>query len=158
MPHLPSFNSRPSCDGRQVNGLCNFAITRFQFTPVLRRATSRAATALANQPFQFTPVLRRATGVGRLCNLAAIVSIHARLATGDTRPRKRRRGTSRFNSRPSCDGRPLHVPFHARLGVSIHARLATGDPAEWFNDVARFMFQFTPVLRRATAGSLSSFA
>ena len=33
------------------------------------------------------------------------VSIHARLATGDTPHRRRHRPRRRFNSRPSCDGR-----------------------------------------------------
>ena len=123
----------------------------FQFTPVLRRATCvrpcRAATASCfnSRPscdgrpqivwlpwpsvwFQFTPVLRRATVRDDRADGDADVSIHARLATGDqTRKRRRRPGTC-FNSRPSCDGRPLCAAFSS----------------------ADIPFQFTPVLRRAT--------
>ena len=97
----------------------------FQFTPVLRRATSLFTTLPSPMRFQFTPVLRRATR--RVPSTRDFdVSIHARLATGDScsiRPRARRC----FNSRPSCDGRHIVV-----------------DP--YANDT----FQFTPVLRRAT--------
>ena len=55
------------------------------------------------------------------------VSIHARLATGDAMPAKPR----------------------VRRSVSIHARLATGDPF-LILFLPTLMFQFTPVLRRAT--------
>ena len=54
--------------------------------------------------FQFTPVLRRATP-GAVRN-----SSH-----------------TRFNSRPSCDGRRIALIAYAPWIVSIHARLATGD-------------------------------
>ena len=78
-----------------------------------------------------------------------------------------------FNSRPSCDGRPEAVADHPPRDVSIHARLATGDfipqsiPLGLFfvsiharlatgdrsvrQLAASATFQFTPVLRRATA-------
>ena len=121
-----SFNSRPSCDGRQaahradardaevsiharlttgdMRRLPQRRSATFQFTPVLRRATTRATTAqpttsFNSRPscdgrqlrknrrsfhqFQFTPVLRRATLGGALQGSLA-VSIHARLATGDS--------------------------------------------------------------------------
>ena len=55
--------------------------------------------------FQFTPVLRRATSAEREHAAKLIVSIHARLATGDA----------------------LIHPELADIMVSIHARLATGD-------------------------------
>ena len=105
----------------------------------------------AGQLFQFTPVLRRATKV-EVREESRIVSIHARLATGDTT----RICTSiprRFNSRPSCDGRlGVEKDDIVEAQVSIHARLATGDlRAEAFGFSP--VFQFTPVLRRATSTS-----
>ena len=101
---------------------------KFQFTPVMRRATVSTGSVVPSWLFQFTPVMRRATGVAQQLAL--------------------RRG--RFNSRPSCDGRqvvgrvgpaPLRFQFtpvmrratkpaarlHPRARVSIHARHATGD-------------------------------
>ena len=56
------------------------------------------------------------------------VSIHARLATGDDTP----------------------MPLYSYEQVSIHARLATGDDGAMF-DWSQIVFQFTPVLRRATS-------
>ena len=56
-----------------------------------------------------------------------LVSIHARLATGD------------ISHKPT-------VLFHV---VSIHARLATGDDEAYMRRRGK-KFQFTPVLRRAT--------
>ena len=85
------------------------------------------------------------------------VSIHARLATGD---RMRKMLTAKD-----------FVSIHARLAtgdfckttkplgmiVSIHARLATGDlilPCS----ILHQLFQFTPVLRRATSYVVASTA
>ena len=84
-------------------------------------------------------------------NVFAVVSIHARLATGD---------------RTIITGLPysVGVSIHARLAtgdlirksvfgrfyVSIHARLATGDYSSVLQDIKIEAFQFTPVLRRAT--------
>ena len=121
----------------------------FQFTPVMRRATAagqggrprravsiHARHATGDGPlgssaacwaFQFTPVMRRATRFGLLHVGVTRVSIHARHATGDRR---------RF------DGRSKH-------DVSIHARHATGDQS-LIRRFAPFLFQFTPVMRRAT--------
>ena len=125
-PSTARFNSRPSCDGRRRRAqVC--ASAAFQFTPVLRRATTATADNIVLDKFQFTPVLRRAT------------RSHA--------PYSRR--TTRFNSRPSCDGRPIHSPQGAPGAVSIHARLATGD-ARSRPSATTEAFQFTPVLRRAT--------
>ena len=78
---------------------------------------------------QFTPVLRRATQHGRNYARSRAVSIHARLATGDLALEWLDRGRR----------------------VSIHARLATGDGVGDLRVVVGFWFQFTPVLRRATA-------
>ena len=85
--------------------------------------------------FQFTPVSRRATFASRRYLAAAMVSIHARLATGDER-------------------------VEAALllsGVSIHARLATGDRRPRPVSCRRSGFQFTPVSRRATRLAQSQF-
>ena len=40
-----------------------YAKCKFQFTPVLRRATLSVRLFLPDDAFQFTPVLRRATGI-----------------------------------------------------------------------------------------------
>ena len=100
-----SFNSRPPCDGRRSENT-NYIFRLFQFTPALRRATGtdcavafcdvfqftpalRRATGIVNinvgcAAFQFTPALRRATQMQR-SKVNPVVSIHARLATGDLR-------------------------------------------------------------------------
>ena len=57
------------------------------------------------------------------------VSIHARRATGDS---------VAHGERP-------------RIVVSIHARRATGDADGFHRVMAAKQFQFTPVVRRATA-------
>ena len=56
------FNSRPSCDGRQMKEVCMGFYLSFQFTPVVRRATPLSAPSQPGALFQFTPVVRRATG------------------------------------------------------------------------------------------------
>ena len=56
---------------------------KFQFTPVLRRATRPHIGAVSDTTFQFTPVLRRATFHAVAADEVVEVSIHARLATGD---------------------------------------------------------------------------
>ena len=131
-----------------------FSLKKFQFTPVLRRATVCVLSLIVRQRFQFTPVLRRAT--------ITIVVFIAQI--------------ERFNSRPSCDGRPTHrrgarqpaqfqfTPVLRRatalaeidkhdFSVSIHARLATGDLSTVNYQLRNNPFQFTPVLRRATDAS-----
>ena len=55
------------------------------------------------------------------------VSIHARLATGDRGPANVSSPCECFNSRPSRDGRPDAATMTNIVLVSIHARLATGD-------------------------------
>ena len=123
----------------------------FQFTPVMRRATRIPPVSRAPCPVSIHA--RHATGdayrreivrlyggvsiharhaTGDVFNLDQIeglsVSIHARHATGDFHLRRTRLGSPRFNSRPSCDGRPVLLDGHgALLDVSIHARHATGD-------------------------------
>ena len=79
--------------------------------------------------------------------------------------------TSRFNSRPSCEGRPVRRLLQVEVMVSIHAPHARGDSAHGFSSpaYARFnsrpscegrhiiemaaktlKFQFTPLMRGAT--------
>ena len=124
----------------------------FQFTPVVRRATldkielimaaevsihaRRATGDTMARPqktlpprFQFTPVVRRATWYILTNTELDRVSIHARRATGDSRLQRRPDRGRSFNSRPSCDGRLLMVSLETYF----------------------FTFQFTPVVRRATA-------
>jgi len=102
---------------------------QFQFTPVLRRATGGKRCLQSRLKFQFTPVLRRATATRYISFIRELVSIHARLATGDVAE----------DCKPSAHR------------VSIHARLATGDASADLPKSYEGMFQFTPVLRRATA-------
>ena len=148
----------------------------FQFTPVLRRATS--ATTSRSGASSVSIHARLATGDdereqanlsarrfnsrpscdGRHFGLDVInayeVSIHARLATGDLVLPVRRKRRIRFNSRPSCDGRQrLQQEGEGGVRVSIHARLATGDKSSSSAHRIMRLFQFTPVLRRATRHS-----
>ncbi len=75
-------------------------ILMFQFTPVMRRATATSALLDAAQLFQFTPVMRRATQRGAERVPPAVVSIHARHATGDTPPIERSKARRRFQFTP----------------------------------------------------------
>ena len=102
---VSGFNSRPSCDGRPIGSIFKKSLDAFQFTPVLRRATARFDGILPSGGFQFTPVLRRATADGERFKVVPHVSIHARLATGDTACVFKGGVWTGFNSRPSCDGR-----------------------------------------------------
>ena len=120
------FNSRPSCDGRHAlkvarplllvsiharlatgDPTCRFLgwqEPRFQFTPVLRRATPTARPLVECPSFNSRPSCDGRPSAPRPWKDLG-VSIHARLATGDP---------------------PSH--FHGdKMRVSIHARLATGD-------------------------------
>ena len=76
------FNSRPSCDGRLADRLEAALKREFQFTPVVRRATSplpcRARLPCFNSRPSCDGRLRPADEVERM-----MVSIHARRATGD---------------------------------------------------------------------------
>ena len=149
------FNSRPSCDGRQFSTIRKYESVLFQFTPVLRRATHDNALPCATCCFNSRPSCDGRLGV-LVSRYRIAVSIHARLATGDHAK----------NQKPN----PPQVSIHARLAtgdlflplmerqinVSIHARLATGDVPKPSTSPSG-VFQFTPVLRRATlaAGSFN---
>ena len=132
LPGVASFNSRPSCDGRPRRE----ARRR-------RGAVSIHARLATGDRAQDRPRIPRA------------VSIHARLATGDACRPEPPPSCSRFNSRPSCDGRLLGLVDRLRREVSIHARLATGDNHDCVI-TGKVLFQFTPVLRRATPFALTS--
>ena len=146
------FNSRPSCDGRHhgqseshaqrvsiharretgdKNSYTAAAAVVFQFTPVVRRATGQIGQNTSKGAFQFTPVVRRATRWRKLRHYLIQVSIHARRETGDA-------GDVALVLRPS---------------VSIHARRETGDLHACVV-LPSCLFQFTPVVRRATLDRL----
>ena len=100
----------------------------FQFTPVVRRATSISRSLT---PFQ------RSFNSRPSCDGRLEILVHETLAAG-------------FNSRPSCDGRHRQgFLSRTKVEVSIHARRATGDQAGVFFTPLTW-FQFTPVVRRAT--------
>ena len=119
--------------------------------------------------FQFTPLVRGAT-LDILYQTINLVSIHAPRARGDyelgwyvssiefqftplVRGATCRRGSAnllrRFNSRPSCEGRPEAVLDEAVVRVSIHAPRARGDAVAAIATAAT-EFQFTPLVRGAT--------
>ena len=104
-----------------------FGLLMFQFTPVVRRATFPQVLIMSMSCFNSRPSCDgRPFGLSNL--LDALVSIHARRATGDL---------------PLCffGSAPVSVSIHARRAtgdlisataggsnhVSIHARRATGD-------------------------------
>ena len=125
-PRSPCFNSRPSCEGRPAHRGGRKPDSSFNSRPSCEgRPTHKAM--LESAWFQFTPLVRGATPAP-FVRLDYSVSIHAPRARGDW-SRARSSTRSRFNSRPSCEGR--HVGQHLRAAVR---------------------FQFTPLVRGATAG------
>ena len=147
---------------------------RFQFTPVVRRATlpqphlerprvvsihARRATGDrraggASGRMTVSIHARRATGDderGRMF-LPFAVSIHARRATGDIPCRQQilRRNKVSIHARRAT-GDQCGCACQRRGRVSIHARRATGDDFTDWVDAMDAAFQFTPVVRRATA-------
>ena len=145
---LVCFNSRPSCDGRRRASRRCSGTRWFQFTPVVRRATHTKPRTMQCSVFQFTPVVRRATIPLKSELPSRDVSIHARRATGDRATLRHLHRYARFNSRPSCDGRPPDpTGIDGGGGVSIHARRATGD-REMYHDV--FVAKVSIHARRAT--------
>ena len=123
---IVSFNSRPSCDGRPVNfSLCRL-VACFNSRPSCDGRLARDAAACVAGRFNSRPS----------CD-GRPVDVGWRIFQ------------SGFNSRPSCDGRPDKYALISLIHVSIHARRATGDRAAAASASIR-MFQFTPVVRRAT--------
>ena len=93
----------------------------------MRRATVENGLDRRHIRFQFTPVMRRATSIGIGKGLFVGVSIHARHATGDSTPEEESEASrvsihARHATGDSCDAILL-----LRGWVSIHARHATGD-------------------------------
>ncbi len=146
----------------------------FQFTPVLRRATyalrlmllslevsihARLATGDADilarkAPGNVSIHARLATGdtPGGKRVIVIMVSIHARLATGDPVVLDTLRHLHRFNSRPSCDGRRVLLR-RVRHRLRFNSRPSCdGRPPQSRTTLTTRLFQFTPVLRRATRG------
>ena len=105
---------------------------RFQFTPVLRRATAGYKYRFGWHGFNSRPSCDGRLEPARL-NIPLAVSIHARLATGDVSASFPRGGVP-FQFTPVLRRATpafVHLPYHVR--VSIHARLATGDHSPAFH-------------------------
>ena len=101
--------------------------------------------------FQFTPVLRRATCASTSCSSA--ISFNSRPSCDGRHLRPFCEAfIASFNSRPSCDGR-LDVLDVAGAAECFNSRPACDGRLEQCRTagVPVFVFQFTPVLRRATA-------
>ena len=100
-----SFNSRPSCDGRRRTACRSVAVHLVSIHARLATGDSAALVPFLMDAFQFTPVLRRATPspppMPRAARFNSRPSCDGRPST-----RSRRSRSLRFNSRPSCDGRP----------------------------------------------------
>ena len=148
---LSCFNSRPSCDGRLPRLRRAIRPYVFQFTPVVRRATSSKIGPISSTCFNSRPSCdgRHRSNGGGGCGG---VSIHARRATGDCAILLAIARAPCFNSRPSCDGRPQCSPikhFHERFNSRPSC---DGRPSSMSRRYTRWLFQFTPVVRRATVG------
>ena len=95
----------------------------------MRGATTHGERVFYTRRFQFTPLMRGATRRNSSLSSQGDVSIHAPHARGDLPVASIRRSIACFNSRPSCEG-----------------RLNT----YWITP-SRGLFQFTPLMRGATA-------
>ena len=161
---------------RGDNNLPNWpwSLRLFQFTPLMRGATADGLKAMKLCRFQFTPLMRGATWSFRPLKTLETVSIHAPHARGDwdnyfiynlenvsihaphARGDQPRKGHNQdrisFNSRPSCEGRHKNETALLR-GRGFNSRpscerrqaitlLSSGEKS----------FQFTPLMRGATAG------
>ena len=147
----PSFNPRPSCEGRHVP-------MRRLAEPV--HVSIHAPHARGDQPRPSQTGSHRCFNPRPSCegrplsawlNLTLTqVSIHAPHARGDRRRHAERATTPSFNPRPSCEGRPLcrrrsrrenrfnpRPSCEGRLGISRQM-------------VYSYLFQSTPLMRGAT--------
>ena len=137
---------------RRATGMTIFGgnLNAFQFTPALRRATKRKRKSQTEKRFnsrppcdgrlrffnpsalrcmfQFTPALRRATSWPLPSFRVVLVSIHARLATGD-------------------EVRAV-LEYVEEFQFTPALRRATATDGQ---EARMSRFQFTPALRRATA-------
>ena len=101
--------------------------------------------------FQFTPVVRRATRGLRACR--TFRSFNSRPSCDGRRcPPCCRFVCRRFNSRPSCDGRPPIPPPRCQDRRFNSRPSCDGRLANIAITLTGVVFQFTPVVRRATAG------
>ena len=142
----------------------------------------RAATPQDNENqviagFQSTPLLRAATSHDDRDIIQAIVSIHAALASGDSRARKITAITLCFNPRRSCERRHTTIwsataaglfqstpllraatqPGHRlRKGkaVSIHAALASGDKGIGSSELSTLSFNPRRSCERRRLGAI----
>ena len=170
------FNPRPSCEGRRTFDADLSSNPAFQSTPLLRGATHQCWTRQSGKKrfnprpscegrlfygvgiagssmFQSTPLLRGATKRGIVHAERIWVSIHAPLARGDACPCRASSSASRFNPRPSCEGRRFafrseRPPRCFNPRPSCEGRQAVSAAA-----FKRMEFQSTPLLRGATQGS-----
>ena len=151
-PHCHRFNSRPSCDGRRRNMSVGY---RVKVSIHARRATGDRRGLRRWTPsgcFNSRPSCDGRLPSRRFPSRA--MGFNSRPSCDGRRYNaQNRRSVCSFNSRPSCDGRRDRCRARcARPSVSIHARRATGDDTK-ITCVKWCEFQFTPVVRRATASS-----
>ena len=144
------FNSRPSCDGRQLrrNG-CELEIVSIH----ARHATGDAlVNARKRRLDRFNS---RPSCDGRLLNGGQTLKLYGfnsrPSCDGRRQPSGGVRDADGFNSRPSCDGR--HVIRRSGIQTTSFNSRPSCDgrpfPSPW--STGRRLFQFTPVMRRATA-------
>ena len=147
------FNSRPSCDGRQCDLRDFKGLKVFQFTPVVRRATMFITNLLLWNIVSIHA--RRATGDLQTAVVKQVycVSIHARRATGDSVALPRAWQRECFNSRPSCAGRRKASKAFTGRGVFQFTPVVRRATISLKQRPLQKMFQFTPVVRRATSNS-----
>ena len=104
--------------------------TSFQSTPLMRGATNSASAQLPIVSFQSTPLMRGATPL-------------------DLRRHRRR---SRFNPRPSCEGRPDNMvgTLGKTWGFQSTPLMRGATRARTSGTTGSIRFQSTPLMRGAT--------
>ena len=153
-PHMPDFNPRPPCGGRQDT----LALSSAQDVISIHALLAEGDTSLdleAPRPCQFqsTPSLRRATlSAGRPPALLQI-SIHALLAEGDCSGSMWLSRSSYFNPRPPCGGR-LSAAMSTRSPAYFNPRPPCGGRPARSLPERRNEFYFNP--RPPCGGRLSS--
>ena len=122
----------------------------FQFTPVMRRATFLFLSRAEAQGFNSRPSCDGRHVLALDVARPEQVSIHARHATGDIRRHSNGTHYNSFNSRPSCDGR--RSARHCMSARSCFNSRPSCDGRLSHPPLRRCgaLFQFTPVMRRAT--------
>ena len=102
---ITSFNSRPSCEGRQRKSFAGPSVLCVNSRPSCEGRHDEIHPYQVKAMFQFTPLMRGATGHYVVTSEVVFVSIHAPHARGDSRRRHYLQQKNGFNSRPSCEGR-----------------------------------------------------